>query len=382
MAGTAPQFNRWTDDILNPMRQVGDPLADNVVAELFANGDIAQVNDLMRHLIVNEYPVPDALPPVVRNYLSQTDTLPSWANADLMKAGEGVFWRFGPEIIVILHCYSLPFCYLGKNGVPVLALTTRLISNPARRILETAQMVIDVMQPGGLTEDQGRGRRSIQKVRLMHAAVRKLAPTAPTWQTAYGTPVNQEDLAGTLMSFSWVVLDGLQRLGIQVSNDDREAYLHSWLVVGQLLGVLPEMLPKDTADAEMLVDSITRRQFGASPEGQEMTGALTKMMADVVPGTMFRYVPPLLVRYFLGQQHAAWLGIQEAKWTELACAPLRLLGREASDILKDSHALSALAQKLGHLLIDAMVYVERGGDRPSFSIPAQLRQQWGVNWTS
>jgi hypothetical protein len=58
------------------------------------------------------------------------------------------------------------------------------------------------------------------------------------------------------------------------------------------------------------------------------------------------------------------------------------LGMQAGDILKDSHALSALAQKLGRLLIDAMVYVERGGDRPSFSIPAQLRQQWGVNWTS
>jgi hypothetical protein len=336
----------------------------------------------MRHLIVNEYPVPENLPPVVRDYLLQTDTLPSWADRELMKAGEAVFWRFGPEIIIILLCYSLPFCYLGKNGVPVLALTTRLTSHPARRILETAQMVIDVMQPGGLTEDQGRGRRTIQKVRLMHAAVRKLVLTAAGWQASYGTPVNQEDLAGTLMSFSWVTLDGLEKLGIQVSDMDREAYLHSWLVVGQLLGVVPDMLPRDIADARSLVDAISRREFGASIEGQEMTQALTKMMADVLPGTMFRHVPATLIRYFLGQQNAAWLGIEESGWTERVAAPLRLLGRGASDILRDAPAVSALAQKLGRLLIEAIVYVDRGGDRPSFSVPAQLRQQWGVNWSS
>jgi hypothetical protein len=378
----AAELNRWSDELLNPMRQVGDPVADSVAAELFRDGDIAPVNDLMRHLIVNEYPIPESLPPVVRDYLSKTDTLPSWADADLMKAGEQVFFRFGPVIIVILHCYSLPFCYLGKNGVPVLALTTRLISNPARRILETAQMMIDVMQPGGLTADQGRGRRSIQKVRLMHAAIRRLAPTAPAWNNAYGMPVNQEDLAGTLMSFSWCVLDGLQRLGNELSDADREAYLHSWLVVGELLGILPEMLPQNVADAQLLVESITRRQFGASAEGQEMTQALTAMMANIIPGDLFRHVPALLVRYFLGAQQAAWLGIQEAAWTQLACAPLRLLGRDVSDVMTDSHAVSALAQKLGKLLMHAIVYVERGGNRPSFSIPIELRQQWGVNWLS
>jgi hypothetical protein len=106
------------------------------------------------------------------------------------------------------------------------------------------------------------------------------------------------------------------------------------------------------------------------------------MMANIIPGDLFRHVPALLVRYFLGAQQAAWLGIQEAAWTQLACAPLRLLGREVSDVMTDSHAVSALAQKLGKLLMDAIVYVERGGNRPSFSIPIELRQQWGVNWLS
>jgi hypothetical protein len=382
MAVVTPPSSLWTDEFLEPMRQTGDPLADRVVTELFATGEIAAVNSLMKNLIVNDFPVPEDLPPVVRNYLAQTDALPDWADPDLIKAGEQVFWRFGPQLIVILNLYALPFCYLGKNGVQVLALTTRLLTNPTRRILETAQLLVDVMQPGGLTTGQGRGRRTIQKVRLMHAAVRKLAPMAPGWVAKYGLPVNQEDLAGTLMAFSWVSLNGLEKLGITVPDAEREAYLHCWRIVGYLLGIHEEMLPKDIMSGEALSMTIARRQFGPCPEGQEMTKALTDMLANIVPGNLFRHVPALLIRYFLGAQWAGWLGISEAPWTDLVFAPLRLLGMQASDVLNDSKAARALAEKFGHLLIDAIVLVERGGNRPTFTIPAELRQQWGVTWTS
>jgi ER-bound oxygenase mpaB/B'/Rubber oxygenase, catalytic domain len=373
VTANSEQPGRWTDALLDRMRDTGDPPADAAMAELFRDGDITPVNAVMRHLVANEYPIPECLPPIVREYLSNSAALPAWANADLMKAGDEVFWRFGPDMIVILLCYSLPFCYLGKNGVQVLALTTRLVSDPARRILETAQMMIDLMQPGGLGVE-GRGRRSIQKVRLMHAAIRKLAPTAPQWRSSYGTPVNQEDLAGTLMAFSWVALDGLGKLGLELSEADREAYLHKWLVAGDLLGIAADVMPKDTGEAQELVDTIARRQFGPSAQAREMTEALVQMMAHVIPGTLFRNVPALLVRYFLGAEQAAWLGIHEAEWKELAIAPLRFLGREASDVLADSRALSALSQKLGRLLIQGMVYVDRGGNRPAFSIPDRLRE--------
>jgi hypothetical protein len=364
------------------MRQTGDPLADSVITELFATGEIASVNSLMKNLIANEYPAPEGLPPVVRDYLEKTATLPDWADPALIKAGEQVFWRFGPQLIVILNTCALPYCYVGKNGVKVLALTTRLLTNPTRRVLETAQLLVDVMQPGGLTTAEGRGRRDIQKVRLMHGAVRKLAPTSPGWSAQSGLPVNQEDLAGTLMSFSWVSLNGLQKLGITLPAADQEAYLHCWRIVGYLLGIRDEVLPKDIAAAEELSLTIARRQFGPCPEGQLMTKALVDMLGNVVPGDLFRHVPPLLIRYFLGAQWAGWLGIADSPWADLALAPLRLLGMQKSDILNDSKAARALAEKFGHLLIAAIVYVERGGNRPSFTIPAELRQQWGVTWTS
>jgi hypothetical protein len=367
---------------MDSMRQTGDPLADAVVSELFKDGEITEVNSLMRTLVMNEYAPLSGVPPIVADYLKQTQSLPDWADPAMIKAGEQVFWRFGPELIVILTCYALPFCYLGKNGVPVLALTTRLISNPARRVLETAQMVVDVMHAGGLTSDQGRGRRTLQKVRLMHAAVRYLAPSSPEWKAAYGVAVNQEDLAGTLMAFSFISLEGLRKIGIVLTPADQEAYLHCWRIVGQMLGLQPNMLPADMGQAEALVSSISRREFAASAYGVEMTAALMNALADMLPGDLFRQAPPLLLRYFLGEEWASWLGVRESKWIEVVAAPLRFLGLERSDILNDSEAIRKLTQHVGKLIISSIVFVERAGNRPSFTIPADLKEQWGVNWTS
>lgn len=372
----------WTDALLEPMRNIGDPLADAVIDELFAKAEVNAVNELMKTLITNEFPEPASLPIPVQEYLKQTDQLPEWANRDVIERGERVFWRYGPKLVLIFHCYALPFDYLGRNGVQVLALTTRLLSNPSRRILEVSQFLVDIMQSGGLTSAGGRGRRTIQKVRLMHAAVRKLAAAAPAWKSEFGLPVNQEDLAGTLMSFSWVVMDGLDKLGVSLSESDREAYLHCWLVAGHLLGIRQDLLPQNFESAGALASAVAQRQFGPTPEGREMTHALVNMMANTLPGDVFRNVAPFLMRYFLGKERTAWLGIEEEHSLSFLSAPLRFLGVEASRLLEDSEALNRLAEHLGRVLLESLVFIERGGNRPSFAIPADLRQQWGVNWVS
>jgi hypothetical protein len=381
MAETLKTDNQWTDAVLDPMRSAGDELADHVIATLFSDSEVGAVNDMMRTLITNEFPEPAAFPQIVRDYLSETDHLPPWADTALIEAGEKVFWRYGPKLVLIFNCYALPWDYLGQKGVQVLALTNRLQSNPTRRITEVSQFLVDVLQPGGLTTAGGRGRRSIQKVRLMHAAVRRLAAQSPAWKPAWDLPINQEDLAGTLMSFSWIALDGLGKLDIPLSDADKEAYLYCWRVVGHLLGVREELVPTNIASARDLAASIARRQFGPSPEAQSLTKALVDMMANTLPGDVFGHVAPLLIRYFLGKEWASWLGI-EGHFLNLMAGPLRLLGLEAGTILEDSQALSALAEKVGHLLIESLVYVERGGNRPSFTIPVELRQQWGINWLS
>src|SRR5437899_2234730 len=109
-SGPSTGFN-WTNQTLQPLRSIGDPLADDVITELFADGGVDSMNALMREFVANEHPVPAGLPAPVRAYLEQSGQLPAWANPAMISGGSDVFFRFGPRIILILCCYSLPFCY-------------------------------------------------------------------------------------------------------------------------------------------------------------------------------------------------------------------------------------------------------------------------------
>src|SRR3954454_298363 len=122
MSSASVSNSRWTNALLDPMRQIQDPAADQVVSDLFAAGRITAVNDLMTTLVRNDSMPPDQLPPNVRDFLARSGALPGWADARKIELGERVFWRFGPAIIAVLHCCSLPFCYAGRKGVQVLAL--------------------------------------------------------------------------------------------------------------------------------------------------------------------------------------------------------------------------------------------------------------------
>jgi hypothetical protein len=363
------------------MRQVTDPLADAVVADVFQHGQAEAVNTLMRTLIENDDLPSDHLPPGMREYLATSAQLPAWADPARLQAGERVFWRYGPEIIMNLFCYGLPSCYTAAKGVQVLALTTRLCSHPTRRVIETAQMVIDVMAPGGLAAN-GRGVRTAQKVRLMHAAVRYHIAAHGLWNPAWDRPINQEDLAGTLLAFSWVCLDGLRQMGFELSVDEADSYLHSWNVVGYLLGIQEALLPTQVAHAEALVRAIQRRQYAACAEGQMLTQALVAMMQHAIPGNIFDAFPAALIRLLLGKDYADLLAVERHRMAEVLLGPWRHLFALKDDFLDHARALRRLSEIFSRKLIEGLLLVGRGGQRVAFRMPTELRQTWGINWVA
>jgi hypothetical protein len=121
MQSPAQPLLAWTDQVLDPLRQVTDPLADAVVADVFQHGQAEAVNTLLRTLIANDDLPSDHLPPGMREYLATSAQLPAWVDPARLQAGERVFWRYGPEIILNLFCYGLPSCYAAAKGVQVLA---------------------------------------------------------------------------------------------------------------------------------------------------------------------------------------------------------------------------------------------------------------------
>jgi hypothetical protein len=380
MATTTGAPSRWSDAQLEAMRQQQDPPADAVVAQLFATGEVDAVNALMKTLSTNDVLPPDSLPVSVRDFLESNAPLPDWADPAKIQAGERLFWRYGPAIIGNLHCYSLPYCYASRKGVQVLALTSRLYSNPTRRIIETAQMIVDVMRPGGLGA-LGTGIRTAQRVRLMHAGVRFQIGRYPGWSTAeFDQPLNQEDMAVTILSFSYIVLEGLRKLGYALDPAEIEAYLHCWNVVGHYVGLRQDLMAQDYADAAALSGRISTRQFAACPEGQLMTRALLEMMQHEIPGNLFDHVPALMTRYLLGDTVADLVGVAPGRINDLLTLPLRTATHIASDLNHDSAILTKVHEVFARALIQGIMLVERQGKQIPFSIPTELLQTWGVNW--
>jgi hypothetical protein len=62
MAG-ANGSSRWTDALLDRMRELGDPVADEPVAAVLERGGADAVSALMQTLVRVDQLVPEALPP-------------------------------------------------------------------------------------------------------------------------------------------------------------------------------------------------------------------------------------------------------------------------------------------------------------------------------
>jgi hypothetical protein len=169
---------KWTDDLLDRKRLLMDPLADQVVAEIVErNGEESafRVFDLLIRNI--EMPIED-LPDEVDTFVSETDRLPAWVDWQQIETSEELFLDHGPKFLLFLYYKSLPLLYTDAKGAEVLVRTGRLSHKEGdhriftRRIAETGQFMMDVMARDGLQPGSD-GIRSIQKVRLIHAAIRR-----------------------------------------------------------------------------------------------------------------------------------------------------------------------------------------------------------------
>jgi len=309
--------SQWTDELLDPMRQVGDPLADAAIAEIYDLGKQDEVRQALLGFGRNSDTVPAGLPPQLARYFDDSAVLPPWADPAQIERGHILLGRYLPQITSTLLCSALPQAYGCANGAQVLYLSQRLTSGVYRRLMETSQFIVDVLDSGGLSPG-GRGVRSAQKIRLLHATMRYHVRRQDTWDPRWGLPVNQEDLAGTLLTFSVVVVRGLKSLGIDLPVRDRDSYFHIWRVVGHILGVDKRLNPVEFDDGAALGKTILGRQQSPSEAGTVLTKAVLDFTREVLPGPVFAGVGPTLIRHLAGDKAADLLDVPPADFTEFA----------------------------------------------------------------
>jgi hypothetical protein len=386
MKNVLGQDTRLDDAFLNQMRETIDPPADAVATTLIAQGARNTVKDLMRQRKMwdDDGEPSRLLPEDIRSYMKAASALPSWRNPALINEAQQFFLLYGIASSTLLACASLPQCYVMKYGTEVLAYTKFLQVDPTRRIRETAQMVMDVMVPGGL-EPGGRGVRATMKVRVMHAIVRHMImddpgaaanPADAALRAQFGLPINQEDMVYTLMTFSYVVIEGFRTMGYAMTDAQRNGYVHCWNVVGHLMGIRDELLPATFDDAAELFAAIQRRQCGQSTAGVKLTKALIEAVENAIPGDHHDQLVAVLTRKLVGDSTADALQIPRPSLLQKIRLDAILETWEASARLATTlHADKTF--RIASEEIHHAIMVKMGGmGGAAFEVPPEFVARW------
>lgn len=294
-------------------RQQGDPVADAVIQVVVEAGGREAIGALMRWLADTSSNSLTAQLPVVQQFFTENSRLPVWADSARMARGMAFFQRNAGAIGLMLGTFSLPYTYLGANGAQLLWLTERIKTDTARRLQETGEWFFTVMNPKAWAS--GTAISSTLKIRLIHAAARWFGLHSGRWNLDWGYPVNQEDMAGTNLAFSYVVIRGLRQSGIATTEAEEEDYLHLFNVITYLNGLNERLLPLNLREAYQLGTGIERRQFRSSEAGIGLTKSLLDAIGQQVSqsGTIdadtARNLAAGEMRFFLGDRWANWLGL-------------------------------------------------------------------------
>ncbi len=369
----------YTEASMDALRSSGDELADATVATLFERGEVGTFNTLMRYVSTAGAPLPDGLPDVAREYLHATSAPPAWVDWGEMEKARMFFIDNNVHISTALSFASMPACYLVPHVAKLLA-TTHALEYPSKRMAETGQFTVYLMQPGAF-EAGSTFIPAAQKVRLLHASIRHHLRRDNRWDTdSLGVPICQEDMIGGQMFFSLLVLDSLHRLNIHMSTDGAEAYLYAWRVVGAMLGVDQSQVPKDMESARQFLDLYMIRHMGPSEDGAHLTRQLIDLYEEVVPGTFFDPIVSALIRHLVGDTCADWLDVPRTAWDTVVKAVPHLLG--VLETVEDRSPLGAWAlDRLGHLTTILELSSLTRGRVMHYAIPEQLKKDYGLSST-
>lgn len=322
---------------LDSMRMEEDELADKVIEDLYpAKRELLQkhLDELENNQSLNELNTGSSLDVLVQDIL-RNSKLPE----EVMEEGRRFFDQNASDIMLLLGFLSLPYCYAAANGAEVLVRSKRILENPAGRLAETAQFVFEVFHKDAFDE-KGKGLITILKVRLMHAATRWYVKQGEWNVEELGQPVNQEDMAGTNLSFSLMVVRGLRRLGKLIMAKDALSYIQYWNYIGRMLGLNESFLPADNKAAHLLEKRIRQRHFKSSAAGKKLAGALLSYYQDAASGTPLEGKVKQMLEFLLGEKISKMLGIETNDIESTLFKPYTVIMKLQNQLLKknDSYA--------------------------------------------
>jgi hypothetical protein len=373
--------SKWSDDrFLESLRQQGDPQADLAVRRLMEEREIRAVNDVFKTLRADDTPIPDDAPAPFRAFVEATRALPSWTDRARLARGGDVFLKHALSSAVVMLASSLPRGYAAPCLCHVLSISRDLATHPYQRLMGVIQLLVNVSSKGSFEPD-GRAVITAQKLRLLHAGVRTLVPRfRPGYQEKFGVPVNHEDMLATIMGFSYLVIEGLQRLGLPLSGGEAEDFYYLWRVYAQMMGIHPEGRPDDdsyipatVAEAGEFYASYVRRQDtgpAENPYGLVLTQDNLAMMRDLIPKPLrlvLGLTPRLAMSELMTPEEMARVGVRPVAGHGVLRAVFGLVLR----LTQGLEDIVPFSTRLSSLIFQDMIDTSRAGE-VEFCIPVNL----------
>ena len=282
----------WNGIDLDELRQVMDKPADDAVETLYESKSMERLRTFLVNMAENDSVVSAELPKTMRDFVqSELSIQFSAEDIALFNETREIWEEKGMKFILILMFRALPYTYMAEKPANVLRMTKLLITQPERRIFETAQFVFDVMDENWW-EPGKRGILTALKVRIMHAAMRQVIldnTYGEKWNEEWGKPISQEDLIATNQVFSLEFFKGMELLGDPLTPQQQKAWFHTWKTIGNIMGVQDNLLRKDVEEAWSLQYAIYDHLFCGEPVSGIL---LAKALAETLDNL---YMPRKLV---------------------------------------------------------------------------------------
>ncbi len=299
----------WNDATFEAWRYKQDDAADEVAESIIKSPHHHQVYQALSHVHKNSDLVNieifdkidggndttedhDRLVTLLNQYFRDTQLMSYLTEQnEAVQQSSKFFNNYAFEATMALAVRSLLKQYAAFRSTNVLVFTKLLTKYPHRRILETMQFVMDVMDPQGYGAN-GHAIRSIQKLRLIHALIRarlnnSLHDVAQfgLWnEKEWGNPINQQDMIFAVHTFSIEVLDGLIASGEKVTSTQIDSYYLTWHYIGKALGVKDEINPMTYAEGKQLQARIYQKEFTEhNPNGPVLAEPLLNFMQQILP---------------------------------------------------------------------------------------------------
>ncbi|HEX2676837.1 MAG TPA: oxygenase MpaB family protein [Polyangiales bacterium] len=255
------------------------------------------------------------------SFFEEIEEVPAWLNRGSLVRACRVPRRAALGHGYVLFSVSLLAGYVSAGITKTLVATGELERMAPRRIAETSKFVNDVYGSGPL-ERTSDGWKSTIRVRMMHAFVRRKLLRGGWDVERWGLPINQADMAGTVLSFSIAYIIGLRMLGFIITQRERHALIHLWRYVGRLLGVRDSLLAATESESLRLMWLVATSQEGPDEDGRALAHALLGVPA-AYRGDSKRSAALAafdtkfcagLTRFFVGDQAADGLGLPDTPW--------------------------------------------------------------------